>query len=61
MKDWRFHLAEQRGTLLALAVFVAMLGLYVLNHPAGLTANVIQTVANKGVLMKPVISPHPVR
>jgi ribose transport system permease protein len=51
MKDWRFHLAEQRGTLLALAVFVAMLGLYVMNHPAGLTANVIQTVANKGVLL----------
>jgi ribose transport system permease protein len=51
MKDWRFHLAEQRGTLLALAVFVAMLGLYVINHPAGLTANVIQTVANKGVLL----------
>ena len=51
MKDWRFHLAEQRGTLLALAVFVAMLGLYVINHPAGLTANVMQTVANKGVLL----------
>ena len=51
MKDWRFYLAEQRGTLLALAVFVAMLGLYVMNHPAGLTANVMQTVANKGVLL----------
>jgi ribose transport system permease protein len=51
MKDWRFHLAEQRGTLLALSVFVAMLGLYVVNHPAGLTANVMQTVANKGVLL----------
>ena len=51
MKDWRFHLAEQRGTLLALAVFVAMFGLYVANHPAGFTANVVQTVANKGVLL----------
>jgi ribose transport system permease protein len=51
MKDWRFYLAEQRGTLLALAVFVVMFGLYVTNHPAGFTANVVQTVANKGVLL----------
>ena len=51
MKDWRFHLAQQRGTLTALAIFVAMFGLYVANHPAGFTANVVQTVANKGVLL----------
>jgi ribose transport system permease protein len=51
MKDWRFHLAEQRGTLAALAIFVAMFCLYVANHPAGFTANVVQTVANKGVLL----------
>lgn len=51
MKDWRFHLAEQRGTLTALAIFVAMFGLYVANHPAGFTANVVQTAANKGVLL----------
>jgi len=51
MKDWRFMLAEQRGTLTALAIFVAMFGLYVANHPAGFTANVVQTVANKGVLL----------
>jgi ribose transport system permease protein len=51
MKDWRFHLAEQRGTLAALAIFVAMFGLYVANHPAGFTANVVQTAANKGVLL----------
>src|SRR6266705_2138209 len=51
MKDWRFHLAEARGTLTALAIFIAMFVLYVANHPAGFTANVVQTVANKGVLL----------
>src|SRR3954465_6684541 len=51
MRDWRFHLAQQRGTLTALAIFIAMFALYVANHPAGFTANVVQTVANKGVLL----------
>jgi ribose transport system permease protein len=51
MRDWRFHLAEARGTLTALAIFIAMFSLYVANHPAGFTANVVQTVANKGVLL----------
>ena len=51
MKDWRFHLAEARGTLTALAIFIAMFSLYIANHPAGFTANVVQTVANKGVLL----------
>ena len=51
MRDWRFHLAQQRGTLTALAIFIAMFVFYVANHPAGFTANVVQTVANKGVLL----------
>ena len=51
MTDWRFHLAQQRGTLTALAIFIAMFVFYVANHPAGFTANVVQTVANKGVLL----------
>ncbi|WP_127752747.1 ABC transporter permease [Devosia sp. 1566] len=51
MRDWRFHFAAQRGTLLALLIFVAMFTLYVANHPAGFTANVVQTAANKGVLL----------
>src|SRR4051812_33718191 len=51
MKDWRFHLADQRVTLAALAIFIAMFSLYVANHPAGFTPNVVQTVANKGVLL----------
>src|SRR4030088_1217195 len=51
MKDWRFHLAEARGMLTALAIFIAMFSLYIAKHPAGFTANVVQTVANKGVLL----------
>ena len=51
MKDWRYWLAEQRGTLLALGIFVFMFVIYTANHPAGFTANVVQTAANKGVLL----------
>ncbi|MER9136305.1 ABC transporter permease [Mesorhizobium sp. M0830] len=51
MKDWRYWLAEQRGTLLAFGIFIVMFVIYTSNHPAGLTANVVQTAANKGVLL----------
>ena len=51
MKDWKYWAAEQRGTLLAFATFVVMFTIYVSNHPAGFTANVVQTAANKGVLL----------
>lgn len=51
MKDWRFWLAEQRGTLIAIGIFVVMFIIYVSNHPAGFTVNVVQTAANKGVLL----------
>ena len=34
MKDFRFWFAEQRGTLLALAIFFAMFAIYLGNHPA---------------------------
>ena len=51
MKDWRYRFAEQRGTLLALALFLLMFVIYVSNHPAGFTANVVNTAANKGVLL----------
>jgi ribose transport system permease protein len=51
MKDWRFWLAEQRGTLLAFGIFIVMFVIYVSNHPAGLNANVVQTASNKGVLL----------
>lgn len=51
MKDWRYIIAEQRGTLLAFVLFVLMFTIYVANHPAGFTPNVVQTAANKGVIL----------
>jgi ribose transport system permease protein len=51
MRDWRYHFAEHRGTLIALAVFLMMFAIYVGNHPAGFTANVVTTASNKGVLL----------
>ena len=51
MRDRRFWLAEQRGTVTAIAIFAFMFLVYGLNHPAGFTANVVQTAANKGVLL----------
>ena len=51
MSEWRYWFAEQRGTLLALGIFVVMFVIYTSNHPAGFTANVVQTASNKGVLL----------
>jgi ribose transport system permease protein len=59
MKEVRFWFVEQRGALLALAIFLVMFSIYTANHPAivnnGFTAqsvgNVVQTAANKGVLL----------
>ncbi len=51
MREWRFLLAENRGTLMALLLFLAMFAVYVTNHPAGFTANVVQTASNKGVIL----------
>jgi ribose transport system permease protein len=51
MTEWRYWVRENRGTLTGLAIFLLMFGVYIANHPAGLTANVAQTAANKGVLL----------
>ncbi|MCA1493447.1 ABC transporter permease [Ensifer sp. NBAIM29] len=51
MNEWRYWLNEQRGTLTGLALFLVMFAVYVANHPAGFTANVVHTAANKGVLL----------
>jgi ribose transport system permease protein len=51
MNDWHYRLREHQGTLLALLGFLVMFAIYVANHPAGLTANVATTAANKGVLL----------
>ncbi|MDX7950572.1 ABC transporter permease [Lichenihabitans sp. Uapishka_5] len=49
--DWRFRFAAQRTTLSALIVFVVIFALYGLNHESGFSPNVLQTAANKGVLL----------
>jgi ribose transport system permease protein len=49
--DARYWLREHKGTLAAFAAFVAMFAIYAANHPAGLSANVAQTAANKGVIL----------
>jgi ribose transport system permease protein len=51
VKDWRYWLADQRGTLMAFGIFAFMFVIYTANHPAGFTANVVQTASNKGVLL----------
>jgi ribose transport system permease protein len=51
MSDWRYVLAQSRGTLLSIVFFVVMFVIYTSNHPAGFSANVAQTAANKGVLL----------
>ena len=49
--DARYWLRENMGTLFAFVAFVAMFALYVVNHSAGLNANVAQTAGNKGVIL----------
>jgi len=51
MKEWRYAVAENRGTLVAIVLFLAMFSIYIGNHPVGFSANVVQTAANKGVLL----------
>ncbi|MGI3900018.1 MAG: ABC transporter permease [Janthinobacterium lividum] len=51
MSDWRFHLRDAKATLSAALVFVVLFALYTMNHPAGFSANVVQTATNKGVLL----------
>src|ERR1700753_4218706 len=51
MNEWRYFLAQNRATLLAVIFFVVMFAIYTSNHPAGFSANVVQSAANKGVLL----------
>ena len=48
---WRFALQRHRGTLAAIALAVALFVVYLANHPAGFSLNVIQTAANKSTLL----------
>ncbi len=47
----RHRLGQQRGLLTAAAIFILMFGYYGAMQPVGLTSNVINTAANKGVLL----------
>ncbi|CCM78326.1 ABC transporter permease [Rhizobium mesoamericanum] len=49
--EWRFWYELNRGTFLAAALFAVMFAIYVSNHPAGFTPNVVQTAANKATLL----------
>lgn len=51
MKDWRYAVGEHKAMLVAIAVFILMFVIYVSNHPAGFTANVVNTSSNKSVLL----------
>jgi ribose transport system permease protein len=51
MNDWRYWYVEQRGTLLAIGIFAVMFLIYAMNHPAGFSVNMVQTAANKAVLL----------
>lgn len=51
MRDFRYWFAENRGTLLAILVFVVMFAIYTGNHSAGFSPNVVTTASNKGVLL----------
>ncbi len=51
MNEWRFWLAEHRGTLIAVAIFAVMFTIYISNHSVGLTAGVANTASNKATLL----------
>jgi ribose transport system permease protein len=47
----RYRLEQHRGTWLALILFSLTFGIYIVEHPVGLTADVATTAANKAVLL----------
>ncbi|TCL68145.1 ABC transporter permease [Rhizobium sp. BK251] len=51
LSEWRFWQVRQRGTLFAAALFIVMFAIYVSNHPAGFSPNVVQTASNKAALL----------
>ncbi len=49
--EWRYWYVQQKGALFAALLFILMFIIYVSNHPAGFTPNVVQTAANKATLL----------
>jgi ribose transport system permease protein len=50
-RDWVYRLAPHRGLFLAIGLLLAMFGLFISHHPAGFSANVLNTASNKGALL----------
>ena len=50
-RDWVYRLAPARSPLAALGLWLAMFVLFLAKHPAGFSANVVNTAANKAVLL----------
>jgi ribose transport system permease protein len=48
---WRLGFREHRGLIVAAALFFFMFAVYSLNHPRGFSADIVNTAANKGVLL----------
>jgi ribose transport system permease protein len=51
VKELRLWVGRNNGVLIAVAVFAVMFTVYIANHPAGFTVDVVTTAANKGVLL----------
>lgn len=49
--DWRFAFQRNRGAAFAALLFAVIFTVYLSNHPAGFSWNVVQTAANKAVLL----------
>jgi ribose transport system permease protein len=50
-EGWGYWLNAQRGLLIAAAIFAVMFAIYGLRNEAGITASIVNTAANKGVLL----------
>jgi len=50
-EGWRHTIGGHRGLLIAIAIFAVMFAVYGWKQPVGLTSNIINTAANKGVLL----------
>ena len=50
-QDWIHILSPHRGLFVAIGLFVAMFALFISQHPAGFSSNIINTASNKGALL----------
>ena len=51
LAEWRIAYQRNRGAAFAVLLFAVMFTVYISNHPAGFSWNVVQTAANKAVLL----------